>query len=134
MTMIRGIGEVVIWVHDMEKALHFYSEVLGLEPLFPPDPRGAVFLQAGQPAVSCPQQIVLVPLPAGAPAFPSDRTQRTMHHLGLEVAAEDFDAERQRLEGLGYDVRYGEHPFLPLKGMYIDDPDGNEVELISARS
>ena len=57
-----------------------------------------------------------------------------MHHLGLEVGEEDFEAERKRLEGLGFDVRYGEHPFLPLKGMYIDDPDGNEVELISARN
>jgi catechol 2,3-dioxygenase-like lactoylglutathione lyase family enzyme len=134
MTKIRGLGEVVIWVHDMEKALHFYSEVLGLEVMSPPDFRGAIFLQAGRPAIACPQQIVLVPLPAGAPAFPSDRTQRTMHHLGLEVAPEDAEAERQRLEGLGYDVRLGEHPFLPLKGMYIDDPDGNEVELISAKS
>ena len=134
MTKIRGLGEVVIWVHDMDKALHFYSEVLGLQVMSPPDFRGAIFLQAGQPAITCPQQIVLVPLPAGAPAFPSDRTQRTMHHLGLEVAAEDFDAERKRLGDLGFDVRYGEHPFLPLKGMYIDDPDGNEVELISARN
>jgi hypothetical protein len=50
------------------------------------------------------------------------------------VAPEDFETERTRLEGLGLEVRFGEHPFLPLKGMYIDDPDGNEVELISARS
>jgi catechol 2,3-dioxygenase-like lactoylglutathione lyase family enzyme len=134
MTKIRGLGEVVIWVHDMDKALHFYSEVLGLEIMSPPDFRGAIFLQAGQPAVACPQQIVLVPLPAGAPAFPGDRKERTLHHIGLEVAPEDFDGERSRLEGLGFEVRYGEHPFLPLKGMYIDDPDGNEVELISARN
>lgn len=128
------MAEIVIWVHDMERALHFYSEVLGLKVMSPPDFRGAVFLQAGQPAVSCPQQLVLVPLPPDAPAFPSDRKQRTMHHLGVEVAVEDFETERERLEGLGYEVRLGEHPFLPLKGMYIDDPDGNEVELISARS
>jgi len=69
MTKVRGLGEVVIWVHDMENALHFYSEVLGLEKMSPPDFRGAVFLQAGEPAISCPQQIVLVPLPADTPAF-----------------------------------------------------------------
>ena len=134
MTKIRGLGEVVIWVHDMEKALKFYNEALGLKVMSPPDFRGAIFLQAGEPALSCPQQIVLVPLPSGAPAFPGERTQRTMHHLGLAVAAEDFEAERERLQGLGYEVRFGEHPFLPLKGMYLDDPDGNEVELIAARS
>ena len=134
MTKIRGLGEVVLWVHDMDKALHFYNEVLGLEVMSPPDFRGAIFLQAGKPAVSCPQQLVLVPLPAGSPEFPSDRITADMHHVGLEVAEEDAEAERKRLEGLGYEVRLGEHPFLPLKGMYIDDPDGNEVELISARS
>jgi catechol 2,3-dioxygenase-like lactoylglutathione lyase family enzyme len=133
MTKVRGLGEIVIWVHDMDKALHFYSDVLGLQKMSPPDFRGAVFLRAGEPAISCPQQIVLVPLPADAPAFPGDRKQRTLHHLGLEVATEDFEAERERLEGLGYEVRFGEHPFLPLKGMYLDDPDGNEVELIASR-
>jgi len=35
---------------------------------------------------------------------------------------------------LGFDVRLGEHPFLPLKGMYLDDPDGNEVELIAMKT
>jgi hypothetical protein len=34
---------------------------------------------------------------------------------------------------LRYDVRLGEHPFLPVRGMYIDDPDGNEVDLIATK-
>ena len=133
MSKIRGIAEVVIWVRDMERALHFYRDVLGLTVMSPPDFRGALFLQAGEAAVTCPQQIVLVPLPAGSPEFPSDRSQRTMHHLGLELAPGEFEGERGRLEGLGFEVRLGEHPFLPLRGMYIDDPDGNEVEIIARR-
>jgi len=56
-----------------------------------------------------------------------------MHHFGIEVASQDFEPERRRLEGLGMELRFGEHPFLPLRGMYLDDPDGNEVEIISAR-
>ena len=134
MSKIRGLAEVVIWVHDMDRALGFYRDALGLTVMSPPDFRGAIFLQAGEAAVTCPQQIVLVPLPAGSPAFPVDRTQRTMHHLGLEVAPEEFEGERGRLQSLGFEIRFGEHPFLPLKGMYIDDPDGNEVEIIAARS
>ena len=54
-----------------------------------------------------------------------------LHHVGLEVAAQDFEQERERLQSLGFEVRLGEHPFLPLRGLYIDDPDGNEVELIA---
>ena len=130
MAKIRGLTELVIWVRDMEQALHFYRDVLGLAVMSPPDFRGAVFLHVGE-AAGIPQQIVLVPLPKDAPRASSERTQRALHHLGLELAQEEFESERERLESLGFDVRLGEHPFLPVKGMYIDDPDGNEVELIA---
>ena len=130
MSKIRGLTELVIWVRDMEKALHFYHDVLGLDVMSPPDFRGAVFLQVGE-SKDVPQQIVLVPLPKDASGAPTERTQRALHHVGLEVAPQDFEQERERLQGLGLEVRLGEHPFLPLRGMYIDDPDGNEVELIA---
>jgi catechol 2,3-dioxygenase-like lactoylglutathione lyase family enzyme len=133
MSSIRGLGEVVLWVHDMEKSLKFYRDTLGLRQMSTPDMRGAIFLQAGPEVVHCPQQLVLIPLPEGSEAFPSERSKRTMHHLGLEIDADAFDDEGARLKAEGLDVRYGEHPFLQLRGMYIDDPDGNEVELIARR-
>ena len=134
MAKIRGLTEVVISVHDMEQSLNFYSDILGLRVMSPPDFRGAVFLQVGQETGTIPQQLVLVPLPEGTDAFPTERVRRPLHHLGIEVAREDFESERERLLGLGFDVRLGEHPFLPLKGMYLDDPDGNEVELIAMKT
>ncbi len=130
MSAIRGLTELVIWVRDMETALGFYRDALGLTVMSPPDFRGAVFLQVGE-SKDVPQQIVLVPLPEDAPGAPAERSQRALHHVGLEIAAQDFEGERERLEDLGFEVRLGEHPFLPLRGMYIDDPDGNEVELIA---
>ena len=134
MAKIRGLTEVVIWVHDMQKSLNFYRDILGLRVMSPPDFRGAVFLQVSQQPDTVPQQLVLVPLPEGTDAFPTERVRRPLHHLGIEVALEDFESERERLQGLGFDVRLGEHPFLPLKGMYLDDPDGNEVELIAMKT
>ena len=134
MAKIRGLTEVVISVHDMEKSLNFYRDVLGLTVMSPPDFRGAVFLLVSQETDMVPQQLVLVPLPDGADAFPTERVRRPLHHLGIEVAQEDFEGECERLQGLGFDVRLGEHPFLPVKGMYLDDPDGNEVELIAMRA
>ena len=130
MSAIRGLTELVIWVRDMEKALEFYRDALGLSVMASPDPRGAVFLQVGA-SKDVPQQIVLVPLPEDAQGAPDEHTQRALHHIGLEVAAEDFEEEQKRLQGLGFEVRLGDHPFLPLRGMYLDDPDGNEVELIA---
>ena len=133
MSKIRGLTEVAVSVHDMEKSLHFYRDVLGLRVMSPPDFRGAVFLQVGQQPDSVPQQLVLVPLPEGTAAFPAERFRRPLHHFGIEMAPDDFENERDRLQGLGFEVRFGEHPFLPLKGMYVDDPDGNEIELIAVR-
>ena len=71
--------------------------------------------------------IVLVPLPSGTAEFSAPRT---LHHLALELAPADFEAEEQRLKGLGYELRYGQHPVIPSRTMYVDDPDGNEVEFI----
>tara|TARA_B100001123_G_scaffold3790_1_gene5102 strand:+ start:14075 stop:14479 length:405 start_codon:yes stop_codon:yes gene_type:complete len=133
MGKIRGLTEVVILVHDMDKSVNFYRDVIGLTVMSSPDIRGAVFLLIGEQPDTIPQQLVLIPLPEGTDAFPDERTQRPMHHFGIEVATEDFESERERLESLGYELRFGEHPFLPLKGMYLDDPDGNEIEFIATK-
>ncbi|TMB86134.1 MAG: VOC family protein, partial [Chloroflexi bacterium] len=81
-----------------------------------------------------PQQIVLAPRPPGAPQFPAERAFRSVHHIGLEVEPEDFEREQARLQQLGLQVRTGQHPFLSVEAIYVDDPDGNEVELVTARS
>ena len=124
MTKIKGIAELVLTVHDIEASLKFYQEILGLEVIGRPGP---VFLQAGDPAVGIPQMVVLFPLPPNTDSFDDPRT---LHHLALELAPEDFEAEEQRLKDLGYEIRYGQHPVIPSRTMYVDDPDGNEVEFI----
>jgi catechol 2,3-dioxygenase-like lactoylglutathione lyase family enzyme len=124
MTKIKGLAEIVLNVHNVEASLKFYQEVLGLEIIARPGP---VFLRAGDPAVNVPQMVVLVPLPPGSEAF---APPRTLHHLALELAPADFDGEEARLKALGYAIRYGQHPVIPSRTMYVDDPDGNEVEFI----
>jgi len=124
MTKIKGLAEIVLHVHDMEAALKFYQEVLGLEVIGRPGP---VFLRAGNPAMHIPQMIVLVPLPPAAGDF---TPPRTLHHLALELDPADFEAEEQRFKALGYEVRYGQHPVISSRTMYVDDPEGNEVEFI----
>jgi catechol 2,3-dioxygenase-like lactoylglutathione lyase family enzyme len=123
-TKIKGLAEIVLNVHDVEASLRFYQDVLGLEIIGRPGP---VFLRAGDPAVSVPQMLVLVPLPPNADKF---APPRTLHHLALELAPTDFDGEERRLKELGYEICYGQHPVIPSKTMYVDDPDGNEIEFI----
>jgi catechol 2,3-dioxygenase-like lactoylglutathione lyase family enzyme len=123
-TKIIGLAEIVLNVHDIEASLKFYQHVLGLDVIGRPGP---AFLKAGDPALQIPQMLVLVPLPQGAGDFAAPRS---LHHLALELAPEDFGAEEARLKSLGYPIRYGQHPVIPSRTMYVDDPDGNEVEFI----
>jgi catechol 2,3-dioxygenase-like lactoylglutathione lyase family enzyme len=71
--------------------------------------------------------VVLVPLPPDSAAFAAPRT---LHHLALELAPEDFEAQQGKLRDLGFEIRTGQHPVIPSRTMYVDDPDGNEVEFI----
>ena len=124
MTKIKGIAEIVLNVQDVEASLAFYQNILGLEVIGRPGP---VFLRAGDPAVSVPQMVVLVPLPPDSNAF---APPRTLHHLALELDAADFDTLEAHLRKSGYEIRTGQHPVIPSRTIYVDDPDGNEVEFI----
>ncbi len=115
-------------VRDMPASLHFYCEVLGLRLLSPPEFKGPKFLQAGGGAAYLANMIVLAPGKADTPPFAAPQS---LHHIGLQVDGEQFDAEVARLQQLGYEVRFGKHPLFPSRTAYVTDPDGNEVELIS---
>ncbi|MGE3985709.1 MAG: VOC family protein [Dehalococcoidia bacterium] len=131
MIVANGLAEIVLMVGDVERSRRFYEETLGLK-VISPDLGGPVFLQVGEGS-GVPQQIVLIPRPVEAPTQPAERTSRAFHHLGIVVPAGSLQEARGQLEAQGFEVRTGEHPFLPVEAIYIDDPDGNEVELVAAR-
>ena len=130
MTSIRGLVEVVLVVEDIDRSVAFYRDTLGLEPISPPE-LPIKFLRIGPQRTGVPQQIVLIPRQLAAEQ-PLVRT-RAHHHIGLEVATEDYDRERQRLADLGFELRGGQHPFMPVDAFYLDDPDGNEIEIATWR-
>jgi catechol 2,3-dioxygenase-like lactoylglutathione lyase family enzyme len=127
MSRIRGLAEVVLNVHDQQASLAFYRDVLGLTVISPLGRPGPIFLQAGPGQAGIPQMVVLVPLPVAAEGF---QLPRTLHHLALEVAPDDFDAVNSDLRSRGFSPRSGQHPVIPSRTLYVDDPDGNEVEII----
>jgi catechol-2,3-dioxygenase len=126
MTHIVGLAEIVLWTADKEKAVQFYRDVLGLtviSPLHLPN----VFLKAGEGYAGIPQMIVLAPKPEDIKAKPRGFQ---LHHLAFEVPEEQFDAQHAAFVAAGIQPRGGRHPVLASRTMYVDDPDGNEVELI----
>ena len=126
MKNIVGISEIVLWTVDKEKALQFYRDLLGLEVISPPT-LANVFLKAGDGNAGIPQMIVLVPKNEEVKTKPSGYQ---LHHMAFELPEEAFDTQRNALVAAGYEPRGGIHPILSSRTMYIDDPDGNEVEFI----
>ena len=128
MIQIDGLAEVVLNVRDAPRAVAFYGGLLGLERMTPEGQPGPIFYRIGAATDRVPSLLVLVPLSAGVDDF---REPRTLHHLALTIPAAEFDEARGTLVDAGVEVRDGKHPVLAVRTMYVTDPDGNEVELIS---
>ncbi|MFL5629510.1 MAG: VOC family protein [Ktedonobacteraceae bacterium] len=126
MKQVVGISEIVLWTADKERALRFYRDLLGLE-VISPSTLPNVFLKVGEGNAGIPQMIVLVPKTEEVKAQPHGYQ---LHHMALELPEEVFDAQHKALITAGYKPRDGKHPVLASRTMYIDDPDGNEVEFI----
>jgi catechol 2,3-dioxygenase-like lactoylglutathione lyase family enzyme len=129
--VVSGLAEVVLWVRDMEKALHFYRDLFGLELISPPEIPNK-FLKAGEGADGVPEMIVLVPHPDPSIGFPREKPKRVLHHLAFRIEGSAYDELQERFVAAGVDVRSGIHPVLKgVRTFYVDDPDGNECECIA---
>jgi catechol 2,3-dioxygenase-like lactoylglutathione lyase family enzyme len=127
---ILHLAEIVIWVRSMERALAFYRDLMGLEVISPPTLPNK-FLRAGPGEGPVSEMIVLVPHPEPAGAFPKERPQRTLHHLAFNVDGAKYEELERACRAAGLELRGGKHPVLQgVRTFYVDDPDGNEVELI----
>lgn len=126
MKRVVGISEIVLWVEDKERSLAFYRDLLGLEVISPPHLPNA-FLKVGEGNAGIPQMIVLVPKSDEVKQKPSGYQ---LHHMALELPEDEFEAQHAAFVAAGYAPRGGKHPVLASRTMYVDDPNGNEVEFI----
>jgi catechol 2,3-dioxygenase-like lactoylglutathione lyase family enzyme len=128
---VAGLAEIVLWVRDMDAALHFYRDLFGLEVISPPGIPNK-FLRAGEGGDGVPEMIVLVPHPLSATEFPREKAKRVLHHLAFRVEETAYEELQDRFAADGLQVRSGIHPVLKgVRTFYVDDPDGNENEVIS---
>ena len=118
---IGELDHVVLRVRDMDLAIAFYGNVLGAVEERRIDSIGLVQLRAGSSLID------LVPLPEDA-----DDGEANMEHFALTVSPFDPDTLREHLSRHGIDAgdvarRYGARGYGP--SLYLNDPDGNVVEL-----
>jgi catechol 2,3-dioxygenase-like lactoylglutathione lyase family enzyme len=131
MRRVAGLAEIVLWVHDMDAALHFYRDGFGLELISPPELLNK-FLRASKGGAGVPEMIVLVPHPERSFEFPREKPKRVLHHMAFRVEPRAYDDLQLHFMAEGVQVRSGVHPVLKgARTFYVDDPDGNECECIS---
>jgi len=129
MIRVSEIDHIVLRVVDLESMISFYCDVLGLSVERREDDIGLIQLRAGRSLLD----LVPVGSPLGRKGGAAPGAQgRNLDHLCFRV--EDFDEERlgDRLRRHGVEPgaisrRYGAEGFGP--SMYVEDPEGNIVEL-----
>ena len=122
-TAVKQLGEIALRVNDLEGMKRFYQKVLGLELVkeFP----SAAFFKIAEGYAGHTQVFVL--FDRSTPVGP-ERT--TVDHFAFTISRDDYDAERERLEGLDLDVTVSEHAWVQWRSLYFNDPEGNQVELV----
>jgi len=126
--MFRRIDHVELVTAEPERAVKFYTEVLGFRvratdrvPLSPLGPLDLVYLELGGTTV----ELMCYPQSTLAPALLGDRLGYRM--MALEV--DDMDAALAQLKAAGIEPSWGPRKRPNYARAEIRDPDGNGIEL-----
>jgi catechol-2,3-dioxygenase len=130
---VKGLGEVSIRVKDLDAMHKFYEEVVGLEVLRRDE--SFVFFKVAEGYGGHTQNLALFDSTNRSflenKSLGINRDATTLHHIALNVALEDFEWEKARLEGLGLKVDATVHEWLHVRSMYFSDPEGNHLEFVA---
>ena len=117
---VKGLDHVVLRVADMERAISFYEQVLGLNVERALPEIGLVQLRAGNAMIDL------------VPRSEDEDEGRNMDHFAVRIETMDVPALQAHLRRHGIDPgevrrRYGAEGYG--SSIYVTDPDGNTVEL-----
>ncbi|MGF1679330.1 MAG: VOC family protein [Candidatus Methylacidiphilales bacterium] len=114
-------------VSDLDKTVHFYSNVLGLQEVRRnKSPRGSELVFFKAPGSD--EEIEICYFPSSGPVS----VQADLTHLAFEVV--DLEGFARHAESLGYPLSDG--PTVTSSGnviAFIDAPEGYEIELIQKK-
>ena len=129
--MVQGIDHIVLRVRERSRAIAFYCEVLGCTVEREQPELGLTQLRAGSSLID----LVTLDGPLGAGEPPG--AGRNLEHFCLTIAPFDEGVLVAWLAARGVAVRepgsrYGAQG--EGRSFYIEDPDGNRVELKAAQA
>ncbi len=117
---VTGLDHVVLKVASLERSIAFYGEVLGCPVERELATPRLVQMRAGTSMIDL------------VPCQPGEEPGRNLDHFAVRIAAMDVTAVTAHLTRHGIDPgevrrRYGAEGYG--SSIYINDPDGNTVEL-----
>jgi catechol 2,3-dioxygenase-like lactoylglutathione lyase family enzyme len=117
---VTGLDHVVLRVADLGRSIAFYGEVLGCPVERELQTPRLVQMRAGSSMIDI------------VPCRPGEQPGRNMDHFAVRIAKMDVPALTAHLARHGIDAgevrrRYGAEGYG--SSIYIEDPDGNTVEL-----
>ena len=127
-TSVHGLGEIALRVNNLDAMQKFYEQVIGL-PLMTRVPNCAFFRIAD--GYGGHTQVLALFDRSESPGYRrTDAATSTIDHIAFEIPLADFADEKKRLEALGLQVETAEHTWVHWRSLYVNDPEGNQVELV----
>ncbi len=124
---IQELGHVVLYVRDLERSRRFYRDVLGFNEIHSMAGLGggAAVYSSGRTH----HELLLIQVGDDAAPIPDGR-RVGMYHFGLKIGTTDDElrAAVADLNAAGAKI-VGASDHTVTHSLYVEDPDGNEIEL-----
>jgi catechol-2,3-dioxygenase len=125
---VRELGHLVLYVRDVSRSAAFYRDVLGWKQILPETgaaPQAVAAFSSGRTH----HELLLIEVGSDATPIPQGR-RVGLYHFGLNVGETDDDLRHmlKTLQDAGTPV-VGMSDHTVTHSVYIEDPDGNEIEL-----
>lgn len=124
---VRELGHLVLYVSDLEQSRQFYRDVLGWSEVAGDVPIGAA--AAAFSSGRTHHELLLIEVGPGALPIPAGR-RVGMYHFGVKIGESDDDLREavRNLQAAGTPI-LGASDHTVTHSLYIEDPDGNQIEL-----
>lgn len=127
---ISGLGEIAIRCLDFAAMTTFYKDMLGLEVLADRD--GLIFFRLGNGTEGHTAVLALFEADRNPERGVPEVTTSTLHHIALSLSQADQQAACLWFDENTVTYRTEDFGWIGWRGVFVTDPDGNTVELVSA--
>lgn len=118
------IKETCLYVTDLEKARHFYHEILGL-PVINYLPGKHLFLRAGQSVL-----LLFNPEDSKTKVSPPPHFAQGNQHFAFEVHRDEYENAKRELEAKGIEIIDTLTWKSGAESFYFRDPENNVLEIV----